>query len=827
MKSPGRMKARGVRYTTWPVAAVLVASVASAQAPDEFPDSDPPPTAAAPTPQRRATQPPAARPAPPGLQVGQVLEEFRIVSLEGPPRLADGRPARGVCGYSQDVVVTKIQSGPAATTRTTIHVPCTRRGGTLVAAPPLLAQDLMFTPVRASALTQVATLKSMPAFTFPEEVRGASLVYLVKVSHLGEVFDVHLVQGISPDVDAAAQQALIRAKFNPAESCGVNVDSVVRHVVRLGAPAVDPRVAQADSANGPQATDAPHPATNPAGTKAAGEKDVVTKVWPVPEKPFQKGELSNFGTVAIENPKNSLGIGVGATFIDDVCYLVLRPNLDLHWNNFHLGVGAPVRFEVLSTQNLNIIDPNTYGSVTANTGRFRSEDWDQTKVFPYTDLLRPLRYLRYGKKEDHLYVDVTRTHAQTIGHWQLMRRYTPNLDVDQDLLMAEVDGYLDFGGVELVAGPLPIPRLVGGLIFIKPLGLFLDDTFSKSLSIGVSYVSDLNAPTSLATGQSVADGRTQFAVHDNPGQERAFEVEGRGQILGPRVQGAGIDAEIKVFRNDFLDVKVYADYSHLFFPGSAALQTEAFDAGGATLGGLFRLSFGAQPAQKDEDLPPEVLLGEAPRELLAEHAFRLRVEARGFEAQYLPSYFNTLYEADKYQFGMSDRSGHARAGLPTKIAALAAQAGEPIRGGIYLEGSYQWVPYIAVTAVYEDAWAISNAGIEGVGLGRNLAVHAETLGLGWFQLFATYHFRNFANITHAFQFSSENEVFFSGLRWRILPFLFVNAAVQRTFGIGYSKDDSQSLRNLSDTDPRLVRFSSVGLKSAWSGVFDIELGWQF
>lgn len=844
--------ARIVLVNAAAVSLLTLSGGSRAQAPDEAPDAldiGAPATAA---PARSTMAParpvPIARPAP---HVGQVIDRWKVVAFASAPRLPDGRPTRGVCGYVRDVVVRPVSTARAPTSRATLSVPCTRVGGRVAAAPAVLGQELSFSPADNRQLTQFARLQTLPAFVTPPGSPAGSLVYLVKVQKNGRVFDAHLVRGLSPKVDQAVGEALMNAVYVPAFVGEVAVDAIVRQEIRAAAgpprgkaaalPGASPGAAKSasngakdsgadDVTNGAEnevGKDAPGVAKNaakPAGEK--GSEEVPPKLWPVPDKPFMKGELSNFGTVAIENPQNSIGVGIGALYLDEVGYLSLRPNIDFHYGDFHLGVGAPFRFEMLSTRNLNLIDPNTYGTVTANTGRFRSEDWDQFRNFPYTDVLRPLRYLRYGKKEDHLYVDVTRAHAQTIGHGQLMRRYTPNLDVDKDLLMAEVDGYLDFGGVELIGGPLPIPRLLGALAFIKPLGLFLDDTFSQSLSFGISYVTDLNTPTALTSGTSVADGRTQLAVDAVAGQERSFDFDGRNQILGPQVQGAGIDAEVKVFRNHFLDVKLYADYSHLFFPASDALGSAAFNAGGATVGGLFRLSFGAQPAQKDEDLPTEVLLGEAPRELLARHAFRFRVEGRAFDAQYLPSYFNALYETDKFQFGPS-RGPTKRAALPTKFGHLAAQEGQPWRAGYYFEGSYQWVPYIAVTAVYEDAWAAGDGSFAAVPSGRNFALHAETLGLGWFQLFASYHFRNVSDVTSAFQFRTENEVFFSGLRWRILPFLFINLAVQRTFAIGFSPDDNESLRTVSSDDPREFRFSTTGLKSAWSGLADIEIGWQF
>jgi|GEM_PF-1109234 len=541
------------------------------------------------------------------------------------------------------------------------------------------------------------------------------------------------------------------------------------------------------------------------------------KTWPRPKMPFRKGELSRFGAIRLHNARTAFGVGLGLDFIDGIGYGVVRPNFQLHWRKLSVAVEVPLRFQLLDTTQLNVIDPSTFGTLTSGVGNFRTEDWDAAINAPYTDLLRPIRHITWGNKEDRLYVDITRERAHTIGHGQLMRRYTPNVDLDNDLLMAELDAYADFGGIEVVGGPLPIPRVIGGLAFIKPLGLFLDDYFSKSLSVGASYVTDLNTPAVLTTTNNPADQRVQYVINDTPGQAKQFLHENSDQLLlGHQVQGAGVDVELKAVKWGFVDLKLYGDYSHLFFPAVDSAGIAAFNAGGGTVGALLRMSFGAQVAQAEEDLPTDVLLGKEPRELKARHALRFRAEGRVFQPQFLPSYFNTMYEADKYQLGFGNTDPTQRATLPTKFAFLSTQANEPMRAGYYLEASYQWVDVLAITAMYEDAWAVGGGGVEAVPSARNMAVHAETNGLGWLQLFATYHLHNVDDWTKAFQFSTDNELFFMGGRLQILPILFLNLGVQRTYRIDYGEDDLEG-----------HGATTIGMKGAWSAVFDVELGWQF
>lgn len=527
--------------------------------------------------------------------------------------------------------------------------------------------------------------------------------------------------------------------------------------------------------------------------------------------PFLKGELTRFGDVQLVNVKNSFGVGLGVATIDNAIYAQLRPDVNLHWGPFNLGLGTPLRFEVADFGSLRIDDPSSTDSIFAEVGRFRTEDWDQIE-----DFLRPLRYLSWGKKEDQLYLDVNRVHSVTLGHGQLVRRYTPNVDIDEDNLIAAVDGYGDYNGVELLAGPFPVPRVAGALVFVKPLALLSDDPLARSWSIGVSAATDLNAPTVLDKRQNPADQRVQLAV-DSSNQ---LLWRGKTNPVGDTVFGAGLDSELKILKVDILDIKTYADWSQLFFPADSSVEQafEAFSGGGATLGALVRMSFGETPVRPLDEESDDVKAGRAPREMKAAHAVRVRVEGRLFDPQYLPSYFNTMYEVDRFQYGVDEEG--SRAELPTKIAFLAAQAGQPWRAGFYGEVSWAWVDIVGLTAVYEDAVALA-ADAAPVG-GRNLALHAETTGFGFLQLFGTYHYRNFEDFSGLFSFATDHEILYAGGRLELLPFLFINAAAQRAFRVGFDDDDLSR-----QVDKRGRRFSSVGFENVWAGTVDVEVGWQF
>ncbi|MBM4280468.1 MAG: hypothetical protein FJ137_06815 [Deltaproteobacteria bacterium] len=536
---------------------------------------------------------------------------------------------------------------------------------------------------------------------------------------------------------------------------------------------------------------------------------------------FLKGELAHLGDVQLINARSSFGVGLGVSVIDTTLYAVLRPDLNVKLGAFQLGLGAPLRFETFSWGSVDIFG-NPIDDAFGNFGRFRSQDWDQLE-----DFLRPLRYVAYGKKEDKVYINLNRVNATTIGHGQLVRRYTPNIDIDEDNLFANFDAYGDWGGVELMGGPFPLPRLVGGLAFLKPLGIAQDfvklteegtwlHTALDSWSIGFSYVTDLNSPTGLEGRFNPGDQRRQLAV--DPANQ--FVWRNQTTPIGDAVQGMGIDTEVKLLKLPNVDIKAYADASMLLFPGdsSSAAAYQSFSGAGGTIGSLVRISLGEKPVRPIEEEPDEVQLGKKPREKKAAHALRLRLEGRTFSPTFLPSYWNTLYEVDRFQFGTDAN----RATLPTKIGFLASKQGGPMRAGYYAELSYAWVDALALTAMFEDAFPL---GEDATLRAKNFALHAETAGLGWLQLFATYHYRNFeaGEFDKLFSLATDNEVLFAGVRLQILPIMFLNFATQRAFRLGFGRDDTPG-----QTDSATgYRYTTTGLQNSWNQGFDVELGWQF
>jgi hypothetical protein len=820
---------------------------------------------------------------------GDVVDGWAIASVDSPARLPDGRPTEEPCGWVRDVTVLKTGEARPVPRSALLQVPCLRQGGRIVpgkvrvvvkasSPAPLAAGPAALTPPpdlpapvaaptapaapAAQAAAAAAAGQPAPAAPtaqpaadkpfLPEDLAGVAeppqlkegakafegpkkdeqsltgvVLLELSIDRTGRVRRARRVgPSAGPELDKLAVDKAEAFVFEPAKK-------QVAAPTQPGEAPAEPTLVAVDTVMPFEIkfTDGPPPKE---GVVLNYDTD-----WFTIDGPAEKSELSHLGSVLLLNPLSSAGVGFGLGYIDRKIYGVVTPNLDLHYGKLSVGLGFPVRFQLYDTAipidtlqgNAALIaESETFTAGFAGAGTLRFADWDHLLQYPFSDWLVPLRYLTWGKKEEYIYADFNRVKPITIGHGQLVRRYMPNVDIDQNNSFAEVDAYYHFGGIEAMVGPLPIPRLVGGLAFIKPLGLFLDDTFSRSWSVGISYVADLNTPAKLTTTYDDKLERYQYAL-DVPLYGDFFGSDGfeflhthKDQPLGWVVHGAGIDSEIKVVKWRFLDIKVYGDYSHLIFPGVPEDGVGTFMGGGATAGALFRLSFGSKPVNDYEDETVEVKQGLKPQPRKAVHAIRLRTELKVFSPQYLPSYFNPLYEHDKNQFGFATTAEEDRATLPTKLAYLAQQSGEPFRFGWYLEGSYTLTDWFAVTAVYEDAVKLWGE-LATVPAARSVMLHAETQGLGFFQLFATYHYRNFEfqDWLRLLNVGSENELIFLGGRLSVL-FLSLNVGLQRGLRLDRLDSDLTSVRDVGGVERP---HSSVGLQNQWSFAGNVELGWSW
>jgi hypothetical protein len=436
------------------------------------------------------------------------------------------------------------------------------------------------------------------------------------------------------------------------------------------------------------------------------------------EEIFVKGELAHAGSLRIVPDWSFVGVRLGALLQETTFFAQVAPKLDLQLMDGLLTVGldAPLNLEVYALEGAADDDPTTGGFAAA--GRLRKRDWDEAR-----DFVKILRYLTYGRKEDNLFLSVGQVFANTLGHGQSMRRYQANLDVDQSRIGLELDAYGDLGGFEFMLADVTRGNLFAVLGFVKPLAPFLDGVTARSLSLGVHFASDRQAPAQLRRGAAIGAAPIGPVLTDAVGAPLADREV---------VSILGVDAELKLLKTRGVDLKTYVDFSHLKGAGS-----------GVALGllGRFNLRVG--------------------RTL---HLFRTRIEGRRYDANFVPSYFDTLYEYQKFQFELDP--GTTTADFSTKLAHVRGRTGAP-RLGAYLEAAYALPGWITLAAAYETDSERQD---------RHLMLHVE-VPLQALSLFATYHQRNLQR----FFTLGPNDLVFAGARLQLLPFFFLNGRVQKSF----------------------------------------------
>ncbi len=447
---------------------------------------------------------------------------------------------------------------------------------------------------------------------------------------------------------------------------------------------------------------------------------------------FVKGELSVYlGSDRLTVKNTRIGVSAGLERFEDAYYALIEPLVDLRFldGKLGIGVGVPLRLELV-----NFATNPATGSpyLIDRIGRFRVEDYDSVHDFG-----RILKYVTYGRKEDQIYVSAGQRYASSVGHGAITRRYSPSIDIDYPRASAQVDMYNDYAGFELMTNDLLEWNQLSGIAFLKPLSFFKPkNLLAKTFSLGVSGGLDWKAPWTLS---------------DVPG-ERVVAATNRLAVTSLRpARLVGVDAEVKVFKNDSVDLKPYVDYSMLLDGDS-----------GFTAGFLGRFNVGDKTV----------------------HAFRVVAEARFLGNRYAPSYFDTFYEIDRMAYLNTD---FRAAGSPTALYIpkhqYVLERGLGQRFGYYLEASWGIRDAIALTFAFEGT---SNA------LAKNFVAHLEVPVLSFFQLFGSYYLRgveSFSELTTVdpnqgvIGLFGLKSVAFAGARLRVLPFLFINARVYKTFRV--------------------------------------------
>ncbi len=486
--------------------------------------------------------------------------------------------------------------------------------------------------------------------------------------------------------------------------------------------------------------------------RAETETSSAARAAALAELQFVKGDLVHVGTRELLSRYDHGGVRVGPHILGKDVFLGVDPGFAYYPGEWSLALHVPLNLLLLRS-----------GTTEFGGLKVRRQDWDEV-----SDFGRVIRFLSYGRREQTpLYLSITSMRPHSLGHGMLMLNYQPNIDIDRSMTSGLIEVNSRYAGAQLRVSDVTFQtQVVGALAFVKPLG-FLDGDILSSLSLGVEYAGDWQAPRCVRTGENggcVVGGPTAALPEGHQAgpdpltgesRDRTFIRTdpdlGRPYVEETSVHAVGFSGEMRVMKDDRSDVKLYGTF-HQFL-----------DHGNGIAAGLFgRFTTGERDV----------------------HAFRARAEYRTFESDFAPNYFDTLYEVTKYQFARAQPTAQT---TPTKYQAVFgdpdngyAIADQGRRHGFRLEGSWAWFHDSRSNKQLALGFGLSESSAED---DTDFYLHAEVPIFRYLQVFGTLLRINADGIGDLFSGDLENLVVLSGVRLQILPILFINAHYSRAFQI--------------------------------------------
>lgn len=442
-----------------------------------------------------------------------------------------------------------------------------------------------------------------------------------------------------------------------------------------------------------------------------------------------------------EEQPNSAGAELGFGAIDEDFFLKLTLRTGLNLGKVGIGLQVPLNLRVVDRDPKN--EDDYYGLI-------RQEDWDEPAEY-----FKVIRYVRYGHKhsDDLIFARVGEL-AASIGHGTIMDRYLNNIDVDTFRVGTQLDVYTEYGGVETVVGDIgslvlgsPDSKLVGGRLYVKPFGFVDPESPLNIFNVGVSLITDANAPRSIEETQATDDNGNpiyqnvdgQACTAGDPGCEPVMRnrVDEDGNLV-VAAEGAatvwGLDLDVEVLNTDILKVTPYTDLN--FIAGAGW---------GWHLGTLITLRM---PVGLDLSIP-------------------VRLEYRRFRGDYVPAYFSTTYELERYTYPLGGDSIGPKNHVVREV--LDDEGG---LNGFYGDLAFDFAGLVQVGAIYE--------GYEGSR--PNLAAFANVPALQIVQFKAYYTKTDVEDLNDLFALDNRSLLIAQG-RYEVITFVYLVGRYTRTWKI--------------------------------------------
>lgn len=222
-------------------------------------------------------------------------------------------------------------------------------------------------------------------------------------------------------------------------------------------------------------------------------------------------------------------------------------------------------------------------------GKLRKEDFNE-----FSDYASVIRYVRYGKERDPFYIRLGALDYTTIGHGSIINSYNNSPSFDSRRIGLAVNLDMEKYAVQAMYGNFGQAGVVGLRGAVKPLRFtsLADVPVVGGLEIGATYAGDFDKYATIDPASSLL-----------PDSVRTL---GSLNIIGG-------DIGLPIIRGDFAGLDLYADYVKILDFGSGGATGMM-----VTIAGIPALHVSA------------------------------KIERRWNGKRYLPAYFNSFYETERY-----------------------------------------------------------------------------------------------------------------------------------------------------------------------------------
>jgi hypothetical protein len=283
-----------------------------------------------------------------------------------------------------------------------------------------------------------------------------------------------------------------------------------------------------------------------------------------------------------------MALGGGMTFFDGKPFFLVHIAPQVQFGNWGVGLDGNIR-----------ISPE---------GKLRSEDFDETY-----DYLRWLNYVSYGVRGSDLYARVGGLDHATIGNGVIVSDYSNNTSYDERKV--GLTGRVNFGGVgiEGLTSDLFRKGLIGLRPFVRPFAFtpLKDVWLLKDVEIGTTGVFDFDT-----NATRLIPNREPYVTHMRSLVDSTVDsviVHSDSIRYSTPFTTFGLDVSTMLWRDTNMEGRAYVDY----------VNFQHFNDG---------VIFGLRTSFR---LGKSILLD-------------LRGERSLFRNQFLPNYYNTFYERDRY-----------------------------------------------------------------------------------------------------------------------------------------------------------------------------------